>query len=232
MPAAYAATRLWIAAHRLRRRLAGPAADREELVREYAPGRSWLDVGCMWSVHGRICFAAEAAGATKVTGVDLMDETAHFRAEHERRGSRVAFVQGDLHDPATLERAGTHDVVWCSGVLYHAPHPIQTLERLRAVTGELLILSTEALPELPWARGAAVLYPALDDRGRRAYAGAPGGEVLGVTTPYDPARGYANWFWGITPSALRGMLAVAGFEPLRERRAPGGFHLTIVARPR
>ena len=113
----------------------------------------------MWSVHGRICFVAEEAGATRVTGVDLMGETPEFRAEHERRGSRVAFVQGDLHDPATLERAGAHDVVWCSGVLYHAPNPIQTLERLRAVTGELLIVSTEALPELPWTRGAAVLLP-------------------------------------------------------------------------
>jgi hypothetical protein len=212
--------------------MGGPPPDREELVREYAPGRSWLDVGCMWSVHGRICFAAEEAGATAVTGVDLMGETPQFRAEHERRGSAVRFVQGDLHDPATLERAGTHDVVWCSGVLYHAPHPIETLERLRAVTGELLILSTEALPELPWARGATVFYPALDDRSRRAYAAAPGGEALGVTTPYEPGRGYANWFWGITPSALRGMLRVAGFEPLRERRAPGGFHLTVVARPR
>jgi hypothetical protein len=225
------ATRAWIGAHRLRRRLQRAAPDREQLVREYAPGRSWLDVGCMWSVHGRICFVAEEAGATQVTGVDLMAETARFRAEHERRGSHVRFVQGDLHDPSILERAGTHDVVWSSGVLYHAPHPIQTLERLRAVTGQLLILSTEALPELPWARGAAILYPALGDGERRAYAGAPGGEAVGVTTPYDPEQGYANWFWGITPSALDGMLRVAGFDVLRELRA-SPFHVTVVARPR
>src|SRR5436190_18200249 len=114
MTAAYAtsvATRLWIAAHRLRRRAAGAPPDREALVREYAPGRSWLDAGCMWNVHGGICFAAEDAGATAVTGIDLMDATAQFRAERARRGSRVRFVRGDLHDPDTLAAAGPHDVV-------------------------------------------------------------------------------------------------------------------------
>jgi hypothetical protein len=230
-------SRAWIAAHRLRRRAARavrPPFDREALVREYAPGRSWLDVGCMWSVHGQICFAAEAAGATRVTGVDVMGETPQFLAERTRRGSAVRFVQGDLHEPATLATAGVHDVVWCSGVLYHAPNPILTLERLRAATGELLLLSTETLPEVPGLPGAAVLYPALDDAQRAAYAGAPGGPAVGVTTPYQPAQGYGNWFWGITPSALNGMLRVAGFEPVRHWAAMGGwdrFHITIAARP-
>ena len=222
-------SRAWIAAHRLRRKLGGPF-DREAIVREYAPGRSWLDVGCMWSVHGRICFVAEEAGATKVTGVDLMGETPEFQAEADRRRSRVRFVQGDLHDPVTLDVAGVHDIVWCSGVLYHAPNPILTLERLRAATRELLLLSTEALPEVPGVPGASVLYPALDDRQRRAYAAAPGGPAVGVTTPYDPAQGYGNWFWGITPSALDGMLRVAGFR-VERRWAASPFHVTVAARP-
>ena len=231
MRAVTATTRLWIGAHRLRRRFAGPPPDREALVREHASGKAFLDVGCMWSVHGRICFVAEEAGATAVTGVDVMAATPRFEAERARRNSRVRFVEGDLHDPETLARAGVHDVVWCSGVLYHAPNPILTLERLRAVTRETLILATEALPELPWARGATVLYPALDDAERRAYAGAPGGEAVGLTTPYDAQRGYANWFWGITPSALRGMLRVAGFEVVGELRA-SPFHVTTIATPR
>ena len=218
------AARAWISAHRLRRRFAGPPPDREALVREYAPGRSFLDVGCMWSVHGRICFVAEDAGATAVTGVDLMGETPEFLAERERRGSGVRFVQGDMHEPGTL---APHDVVWCSGVIYHAPHPILTLERLRAATRETLILATEALPEVPGLRGACVLYPAAD---RRAFRGIAAGPALGVDVDFDPAQGYGNWFWGITPSALRGMLRVAGFEVVRELR-PNPFHVTVVARP-
>lgn len=199
-------------------------------MREYARGCSWLDVGCMWSVHGRVAFVAEAAGATAVTGVDVMGPTPEFEAEHARRASAVRFVQGDLHAPATLEGAGVHDVVWCAGVLYHAPHPVLTLERLRAVTGSTLLLSTEALPEIPGVRGGCVFYPALDDAARSAYAAVPGGPALGVATPYDPQQGYGNWFWGITPSALDGFLRVAGFAPERRwRRDP--FHVTVAARP-
>ena len=219
--------RAWIAAHRLRRRLGGAPPDRERLVREHAPGRSFLDVGCMWSVSGRIAFVAEESGATQVTGIDLMGRTDAFDAEHRRRSSRVRFVQGDLHDPATMAAAGVHDVVWCSGVLYHAPHPLLTLERLRAVCGERLILSTEALPEIPGLRGGCVFYPGLDERARRAYARVPGGRALAVTEPFDAAEGYGNWYWGITPSALRGMLRATGFEEERTVRSP--FHVTTIA---
>ena len=100
----------------------------------------------MWSVHGRIAFVAEEAGATAVTGVDVMGETPEYQAEHAARDSGVRFVQGDLHDPSVLDAAGRHDVVWCSGVLYHSPNPVLTLERLRSVCGETLLLATEVLP--------------------------------------------------------------------------------------
>ncbi len=58
----------------------------------------------------------------------------------------MRFVRGDLHDPATVAEVGPHEVVWCSGVLYHAPNPVLTLQRLRELTTELLILQTMTLP--------------------------------------------------------------------------------------
>jgi hypothetical protein len=142
----------------------------------------------------------------------------------------VCFVEGDLHKLSTLEAAGVHDVVWCSGVLYHAPDPALTLRRLHAVCGEQLLLATEVLPEVPGLPGACVHYPSLSDAQRRVYAGVPGGRAIGVTTPYDPAAGYGNWYWGITPSALDGLLRAAGFEVVRRWRA-SPFHLTVAARP-
>jgi SAM-dependent methyltransferase len=227
--------RTLITAHRARARaarLAGRAAvDREDVVRDHAADRSFLDVGCMWSVHGRIGFVAEEAGATAVTGVDVMGETPEYQREHAARGSAMRFVQGDLHDPATLEATGVHDVVWCSGVLYHAPHPLLTLERLRSVCGSTLLLATEVLPDHPGVPGACVFYPALSDADRRAYASAPGGAAVGVTTPYDPGAGYGNWFWGITPSALDGLLRVAGFAAPDARWWLGPFHLIVRTRP-
>jgi SAM-dependent methyltransferase len=223
--------RAWIATQRARARVSRRRVDRLAIVREFAPGRSFLDVGCMWNVHGAVAFAAEEAGAAAVSGIDLMGATPEFEAERARRNSGMRFVQGDLHDSAVLTEAGEHDVVWCSGVLYHAPNPVLTLERLRSVTREWLLLATEILPDVPGLPGACVLYPALSDGQRRAYAAAPGGRAVGVTTPYDPAAGYGNWFWGITPSALDGLLRVAGFGPVERRWRASPFHLTVAVRP-
>jgi SAM-dependent methyltransferase len=223
--------RALVTAGRLRRRRLrhGSERPREELVRRYAPGRSFLDVGCMWNVDGGIAFLAEEAGAERVTGIDVMPPTPRFEAEHARRSSGVRFVQGDVHDPMTVAEAGRHDVVWCYGVLYHVPDPMLTLRRLRELTGETLVLSTETLPEVPGLPGACVLYPALDAAGRRDYAAVRPGERVGVTSPFDSGAGYANWWWGITPSALRGMLAVAGLEVVELSDEP--FHRTAICRP-
>ncbi len=190
-------------------------------MERFAPGRSFADVGCMWSVDGALAFAAEAAGATSVTGVDVMAPTPAFETERARRGSGVRFVRGDVHDPAVVAEVGRHDVVWCSGLLYHAPNPLLTLERLAQLTGETLLLATEALPEVPGLRGACVFYPGADPR---PFA-APG--RVGLASPFDAARGYENWWWGITRSALEGMLAATGFRVAEAH--DDRLHVTIVA---
>jgi hypothetical protein len=224
-------TEAWIGAARARRRLS--RADRrqpprEQLVAARARGRSFADVGAMWGVDGGIAFAAEAAGASRVTAVDVMAPTAGYADEHARRDSQVRFVQGDLHDPGVLEEVGVHDVVWCSGVLYHAPHPLLTLERLRSIVGELLIVASETIPEVPGVPHACVFLPGLDARQRAALAGGRPGTLVGLTTPFDPDQGYGNWYWGLTRSALRAMVAVAGLEVVEEHGGP--MHATLVAR--
>lgn len=187
---------------------------REDLIARHVRGRSFLDVGCMWSVDGALCFAAEDAGASAVTGVDVMAASAAFESERVRRGSRVAFVQGDLHDPALA--VGPHDVVWCSGVIYHAPHPLLTLERLRALTTGTLLLATETIPEMRRARGMV-------------FAPDPGANPA-HTEPFDPARGYVNWYWGLTPSAVVALCEAAGFAVAEQFRTD--WHLTVVGTPR
>jgi hypothetical protein len=173
----------------------------------YAPGRSFADVGAMWKVEGAVAIAAKRAGATSVTAVDLMPPTARLAAEG------VRFVQGDLHDPAVVEEVGRHDVVYCSGVLYHAPHPLLTLERLRSITGRTLILATETLP-LP-GRLAAFAPPSWAHPARPA--------------PLRRDRGYGNWWWLPTPATARAMLEATGFGIAEEHRRR--FHRTFVAYP-
>jgi hypothetical protein len=219
--------RLKLLTARARRRLARPQPDREDVVRRHAAGRSFCDVGCMWKVHGRIAFVAEEAGAAAVTGVDVMPATPEFRAEHERRSSRVRFVHGDLHDAATVADVGPHEVVWCSGVLYHAPNPVLTLQRLRALTTELLILQTMTLPELPGVKQGLVFYPGVPNTDLYARWGEQA--ARGLRPPRSGEDPYAPWWWGISHSALAAMLRAAGFEPIEQWGDPFAVHLT--ARP-
>lgn len=232
--------RAWAARARARRKLRPPPSKEEwlitteELLRRHVDGRSFADIGAMWQLHGRMPFVAEEAGATAVTAVDAMDPTPEYLSEHERRGSRVRFVQGDLHDPVTVDEIGTHDFVWCSGVIYHSPNPYLLIEHLRQITGELIYLGTEIVPELPGFDQACIFYPGLSEPARRAYGSAHGAAhaAIGVNSPFDrtPGLGYANYWWGITPSALRAMMRTARFD-IVEERTPDPFTMSVLARP-
>jgi SAM-dependent methyltransferase len=199
--------------HRLRR---GGGALRD-WIRANAGSRSFADIGCMWGVDGSMAFLAEECGATRVTGFDGMSPTDDFLSEHRRRGSRVRFVQGDFHDPISVDEVGVHDVVLCNGVVYHSPNPYLLLDHLHRITGDLLLLGSHTIPEVPGLPQACVFYPELMARDRSPFARAhPKLSMPGVTDPFDDTAGYGyqNMWWGLTPSALRAMLEVAGFEPL------------------
>jgi hypothetical protein len=143
----------------------------------------------------------------------------------------VRFVQGDLHDPAVLAELGIHDVVWCSGVVYHAAHPFLTVQRLVSITGRTLILASETIPEVPGLAQACVFLPGLGERDRAMHRTGRPGHHVGLSTPFDAARGYSNWWWGLSASALGGMLTAAGLRVVEVHRTP--LHATLIAeRPR
>jgi SAM-dependent methyltransferase len=205
---------------------------RSELIARLVPGKSFLDMGGMWSVDGEYAFLAERAGAASVVVCDGMDPTDEFERKRRERASGVTFVQGDLHDPGTIEQLGSFDVVWCTGVLYHSPDPYRLIEHLRQLTKETLVLGTRVIPELPGVEGGCLFYPALSESSRRAFAWAHGREapgMLGATVPFDrtPALGYANYWWAMTPSAVIGMLELARFS-VSERFQPDPLSLDVV----
>lgn len=224
--------RALILAARVRRRLGidNPLPPYPDLFLPHSRGRSFADVGAMWSVHGRYSFAAEEGGATQVTAVDAMEETAEFLAEHERRASHVRFVRGDLTDPGLADSVGEHDVVWSSGVLYHLPSPLVGVEHLCAMTREVLLVQSATIPEVPGLAQACVFYPGLKRPEAGAYGRVYPGSVA-LETPFDPAGGYANWWWGITATALEAMVACQpGFEVLETVR--GSLGTVVIARRR
>ncbi|HVE45835.1 MAG TPA: DUF1698 domain-containing protein [Acidimicrobiales bacterium] len=202
-----------------------------EHVRQYAPGKSFLDVGCMWGVNGEFSFVAEDAGATTVTGLDVFGPTPEFEAAKERRGSAVSFVLGDITDGDTIQRLGVADVVLCAGVLYHHPSPFDVLVALRRVCGQTLILRTSTIPEMNGMPNAAVFYPMLAPRARRRWNLSSLGldRQVGITDGFEPEQGYGNWFWGLTPSCLASLLAVAGFRVIRH--LPEAFVQTFICEP-
>lgn len=227
---------LWRARRQKRRAPADSFWDeRERLIRRLAPGRSFIDAGGMFGVHGRAAFLAEKAGASEVVLYDAMDPSDEFRRRREREGSSVRYVQGDLHDPRSVADLGTFDVVWCAGVIYHSPNPFLLLEHLRRLATGELVLGTHLIPELPgW--GACLSYPGLPERQRRAIAWAHGNEaseLVGVGAPFteELAMGYVNFWWGFSLSASRSMLAAARFEAVEEN-LPHPLFVDIRARAR
>jgi hypothetical protein len=236
-------TRLWLAAVAARRRRAGrvdlpedeerefsPA--QEDLVRRYAPGRSFADIGCLWRADGAVAFLAEECGATGVTAFDEREASDLFRERHTSRDSGVRFVRGDLHDDDSMREVGSHDVVWCTGVMYHTPNPVLAIERLRALSSEYLIIGNKTIPEIPGFPGGAVYFPGLTEKERAAYAPLGwGGDTLTFKHQWSP---YSNWWWGLTPSSMRGILETPAdwvVEQMIELPWSGRFdNLLIVAR--
>ena len=202
--------------------------DRATLIRRYAPGKSFADIGCMWGIDGRDAFLAEESGATRTIAVDIYPESATFLEEKKRRDSAVRFVRGDINLDEIADEVGLSDVVLCSGVLYHTPDPFRLLTRLRSICRETLILHTQSIPEMRGMRNVAVFYPFLPDEQRRIWDRGVGCQKA-IRGPYEPESGYGNWFWGLTPSAIESMLRCAGFEV--HERFVSAFTCTFVCRP-
>ena len=218
--------------HRLRR---GPEPGSYERLPEYVracvPGRTFLDVGCMWGVNGRYAFLAEEAGATGTSGMDVFGPTPEFERERRVRESRVRFVLGDATDAAAIARVGRAEVVLCAGVLYHHPSPFDLLVALRRLCTERLILRTSTIPEFPWMRNMAVYWPMLGPQQRSLWSLRRLGldHQAAITEPFSPRDGYGNWFWGMTPSCVGSLLQTAGFRVLARASEP--FAQTFICQP-
>ncbi|HZI91681.1 MAG TPA: DUF1698 domain-containing protein [Thermoleophilaceae bacterium] len=182
-------------------------------------GRTVLDIGA-WD--GFYSFEAERRGAQRVLATDSFSWQLHgegtgkrgFELAREALDSAVEDRDIDVMD-LSPEEVGTFDVVLFLGVLYHLRHPLLALERVAAVTGDLLILETEV--DLALGR-------------RPAMAFYPGEELR---------EDWTNW-WGPNPAAVVAMLHAAGFasvevvspNSLPYRMGRAGKRLTAALRER
>jgi SAM-dependent methyltransferase len=209
----------------------GNYAHLTDYIRKHAPGKSFVDIGCMWGVNGDFAFLAEEVGATEVKGVDVFGPTPEFLEKKRSRGSKVEFILGDATSPETIAQIGAVDVVFCAGVLYHHPAPYDLLAALRRMCKETLILRTSTIPEIGGLPNAAVYWPALQARERNLWNLSSLGVSIqvGIAGPFEPEQGYGNWFWGLTPSALESLLTTSGFRI--DFRATEPFSQNVICTP-
>src|SRR4051794_5646669 len=176
----------------------GRADTSAQLARLHLPdltGKTVLDVGA-WD--GFFSFEAERRGAARVVALDTFSwqprgegaGKAGFELARRALRSKVVDVELDVLDITPESAGGTYDVVLFLGVLYHLRHPFLAIERLRAVTGELLVLETH-VDLIGTRRPAAAFYP-------------------GTELEDD----WTNW-WGPNPAAVIGMLEQAGFSDVQ-----------------
>jgi hypothetical protein len=124
-------------------------------------------------------------------------------------------VRGNLSQRPLSEDVGPHEVVWCTGVLYHTPDPFAMVQELTRAAERLLVLGTKAIPEIPGFAQAAVFYPGMPDEDRRGVWGQVWGE--GVGKPFGKMGLLeSEWWWGLSPSATAAMVAAQPGWRVRE----------------
>jgi SAM-dependent methyltransferase len=211
---------------------------------EHVPGKSFVDVGGLWGVVGERVTVAAQHDATSLAMVDHTREHGlwdHFRKRLEAHGikSSVRMISADVEHPDFAATVGRFDVVYCRGLLYHTPSPVQFLAQLREITNTCLILGSMVLAEAIAAKlnvapglPLSLFVPALDERQRQTVADAYNfpdhARALGVTEPWNDWIGPPNaviprhdakpYWWLHRPAAIEAMLRIVGFD-VRDRYA-------------
>jgi len=154
--------------------------------------KSVLDIGA-WD--GFFSFEAEKRGASDVLAVDSFvwqDKTwgskSGFNLAREVLKSKVRDLEAEVYD-LDPKLIGQFDVVLFLGILYHLKHPMLALEKVAAVTRDLLVLETH-IDLLNVKTPSMRFYPT--------------GEL-----DMDPS----NW-WGPNILALEAMLKDVGFKKI------------------
>ncbi len=218
---------------------------RDDFIARVVQGKSFCDVGGLWGTVSEKVSVAHAAGARRLTMIDITppDEELWqaFRARLDAMGIHdVECISADI----TASVPQRFDIVHCSGVIYHVPNPLGLLTALREMTSEHLILSSAIAPAkirnasgaISFKPGQTVFVPYLDRATfavlQRHFNDQSITTAVGISSPAETWRvdDYAPWWWLLTPSLIRQMLLVAQFEIVDEAAGWNGNAHVFLAR--
>jgi tRNA (mo5U34)-methyltransferase len=186
---------------------------------EELAGQSVLDVGCN---AGFYAVELKRRGAGRVLGVDsqrnLIRQALFVR---DVLGLDIDYRRLSVYDLDPRE-LGQFDITLALGLVYHCKHLVLALERLYAVTRELLVLET-------------AIYP--PERSPGSFAYEVGGlqpllhPLAYVENPAEAKEAIYNWFLPGT-EALRALLRNVGFDEVEVFPATQSDRAVLACRKR
>jgi hypothetical protein len=199
---------------------------RDRYIAQAVAGKSFVDVGGLYEIVKEKVSVARSHGATKLALVDVEPFACPWwedmRAHLASKGIRdCEFISGDVQSIAVPP----YDVVYSSGILYHAPSPLAYLNALRKITREHLILASTVLPacipgrsDLRFAPGTVLYLPATPQNHRQqvsSFFAQYGRPDIFADGEHPMTNHYGTW-WLPTKEALLAMCQGVGFEVLED----------------
>ncbi|MGH8600137.1 MAG: hypothetical protein ACRET1_05700 [Burkholderiales bacterium] len=203
-------------------------------IADLVAGKSFMDVGGLWGTKNEKISTAANAGAARTTMADIAPLGHSLWNDFDAHCARLgihgyAKRQLDIVEPPQDVSGLRHDIVHCSGIIYHVPDPYRMLANLRRVAGEHLILTSMVVPEhiknaqgrLAFPTDSAVFVPSMTEATRAIVAThfrERNISIDAITRPMteswrwpDGTPNYGPWWWLMSPAYLCGLVKVAGF---------------------
>jgi hypothetical protein len=206
-------------------------------INQIVKGRSFADVGGLWGTVNERVSVAMLAGASAASMLDITPAGHSLWRDFDARcksldvsGYRNICV--DIMGADLKQKAGTFDVVHCSGVIYHVPDLIGFIRNLMSITTRHLIIQSMVVAErienehgvLDLSGGHCMFVPLLNDTQRKIvtkYLDQVGLlNIPDLTGPpvkswfHHGVWNYAPWSWLITPAFLRRLVEICGLSVL------------------
>lgn len=213
-----------------------PVTPQDAIIRQYAKGGTFADVGGLWGVKNEKISVATLAGARDATLIDIAPQYNPLWVQVRERCANLGVVgyrevTGNLDDPELPTKAGRFDLVHCSGIIYHCPNPVETMGRLYALTNRYLLLGSMTVPpmistsagELALEPGCCLLLPSLKGKTKAIvgeYFHSRNVRVHNITPTlsapwYSNGRpSYGPWWWLWSGETLAGLVEAANFRVL------------------